>query len=187
MPEIAFIGRSNVGKSSLINLLTEKKELAKVSDLPGKTQLLNAFRLPDFYLLDLPGYGFALASHADRLKFRQLLQGVVEQRERIEGIIWLLDIRHPPSAEDMGMRGILAAGRTPTIVVLTKADKLSRVQQIKAARERAAELEYPPDDLLVTSSEKRAGIPELGDRIRALVGGFGVPGSGLGEVSKQNG
>ncbi|MEO8452238.1 MAG: ribosome biogenesis GTP-binding protein YihA/YsxC [Gemmatimonadota bacterium] len=186
LPEVAFLGRSNVGKSSLLNALVGRR-IAKISATPGKTQLLNAFRLPDFYMIDLPGYGFALASHGDRLKFRQLLQGVVEQRERIEGIIWLLDIRHPPSAEDMGMRDILSAGRTPTIVVLTKADKLSRVQQVKAARERAAELEYPPDDLLVTSSEKKAGIPELGERIRVLVAGFGAQGSGLGEATTHNG
>ena len=174
LPEVAFLGRSNVGKSSLLNALVGRR-IAKISATPGKTQLLNVFRLPTFYLIDLPGYGFALASHTERAKFKQLLQGVVEKREKVEGLVWLLDIRHPPSAEDMGMRKILATGAVPTIIVLTKADKLSKVQQVKAAHERAAELEYPPDDLLVTSSDKRQGISELGERIRHLVGAVASP------------
>ena len=90
LPELAFIGRSNVGKSSLLNALTGRKGLARVSATPGKTQAMNVFRLPDFYLIDLPGYGFAKASKVNRAAYRRLVEGYLTKRETLTGVVWLL-------------------------------------------------------------------------------------------------
>ena len=124
LPEVAFVGRSNVGKSSLLNALVGKKGLARVSGTPGKTRLVNVFRLPGLYLVDLPGYGFARASKTDRAGFRQLLNGYVEHRETLAGVVWMLDIRRDLSADDQEVRGLLAASGNPVLIVLTKIDKL---------------------------------------------------------------
>ena len=106
LPEIAFVGRSNVGKSSLLNALVGKKGLARVSGTPGKTTLVNVFRLPAFYLVDLPGYGFARASKSARTGFRQLLDGYLGARDTMAGVVWLLDIRRELSAEDTLIRDL---------------------------------------------------------------------------------
>jgi len=164
---VAFVGRSNVGKSSLLNALVGRKGLAKVSGTPGKTRLVNVFRLPAFYLVDLPGYGFARASKADRSGFRRLLSGYLQDRESIAGIVWLLDVRRELSAEDREVRAWLAASGHPVLAVLTKLDKLGRM----AARDRmaalAAELDVAPEDLQPTSVVSGEGIADLGESILA--------------------
>ncbi len=167
-PEIAFLGRSNVGKSTLMNALVGRK-IARTSTTPGKTQLLNVFRFPGFYLLDLPGYGYAKASQGNRVGFRKLIEAVIRHRPGVVGVVWLLDIRHPPSKDDLVMRETLARSDRPAVTVLTKADKLTRTQQLAAQRERAAELEIAPGDLVLTSSAKGAGLEALAERILALV------------------
>ena len=121
LPEIAFVGRSNVGKSSLMNALLGRKQLARVSATPGKTQLLNVFRLPPCYFLDLPGYGFAKTSKTAREGFRSLLEGVASRRPSLTGVVWLLDVRHPPSKDDLAIRELLAVSGRPVLAVLTKA------------------------------------------------------------------
>lgn len=104
LPEIAFIGRSNVGKSSLLNALVGRPGLARTSGSPGKTTLLNFYRLPEFYLVDLPGYGFARAGKGARAGYRKLVTSYLRTRSSLAGIVWLLDIRHQPSADDLECR-----------------------------------------------------------------------------------
>lgn len=165
---MAFVGRSNVGKSSLLNSLVGKKGLARVSGTPGKTRLVNVFRLPGLYLVDLPGYGFARASKSARLTFRQLLDGYLRRRETLAGVVWLLDIRRDLSSEDQEVRSLLAASGHPVLAVLTKLDKLGR----EAVRERTAalagELDLPEEELQPTSVVTGQGIAELGESILAV-------------------
>lgn len=171
LPEIAFVGRSNVGKSSLLNALVGRKHLAHVSGTPGKTQLMNVFRLPPCYFLDLPGYGFAKTSKTARLAFRELLEGVAARRPSLTGVVWLLDARHAPSADDAEIQELLAETGRPVLTVLTKADKLSRTAQRLALGERARELGMAADELLLTSATTGEGIVNLGDSILNAVRG----------------
>lgn len=170
LPEFAFVGRSNVGKSSLLNALTGRKGLARVSATPGKTQHLNVFRLPRLYLVDLPGYGWARAARKDREAYRRLIEGYLADRERLAGVVWLLDIRHPPSADDVAMQDLLARTGRPCLTVLTKADKLPRMRRTEAARQRSRELGLAPEDPLLTSSRTGEGLTELGRSILAAAG-----------------
>lgn len=164
LPEAVLLGRSNVGKSSLINALTGRR-IAKTSGTPGKTQHLVAFRFPDFYLVDLPGYGYAKLGQTERRQLRALVEGVVGARRSVTAVVWLLDVRHAPSAEDYAIRELLAQAGRQTIVVLTKADKLSQAERAKAVRERARALEVDPEDVVVTSSTKLTGVAELAEMI----------------------
>ena len=171
LPEIAFVGRSNVGKSSLLNALVGRRALARVSASPGKTELLNVFRLPGGYLLDLPGYGWAKRSQAARASFRRLLEGVVSQRPTLTGVVWLLDVRHPPSEDDYTIRDLLVAGGRSVLTVLTKSDKLAGAQRARALRERARELGMAQDELLLTSSHTTLGIEDLRESMLAALEG----------------
>lgn len=165
LPEIAFVGRSNVGKSSLLNALTGKAGLARVSATPGKTTLVNVFRLPAFYLIDLPGYGYARASQSERQRYHDLLGGYLDRRERLAGVVWLLDLRHPPSKDDLAMQELLVSANLATLAVFTKADKFSRAQQLTRERELAAALGLRQDQVQVVSSRTGFGIAELGQSI----------------------
>jgi GTP-binding protein len=161
LPEIALLGRSNVGKSSLLNALFGRR-LAKVSNTPGRTGYINVYRLPTLYLLDLPGYGFARVSHAERRRYHRLLRGLVEKRRSLAGILWLLDIRHDPGAEDRNFGDLLAASGVPVLVALTKGDKLPFGQRRKRLREFPALLALPEEQVQLTSSTTGEGIAELG-------------------------
>jgi GTP-binding protein len=167
-PEIAFLGRSNVGKSTLMNALVGRT-IAKTSATPGKTQLLNVFRFPQFYWLDLPGYGYARASAENRKAFRRLLEGVLLRREQLVGVVWLLDIRHPPSRDDLAMRELLGGARLPAVLALTKADKLSRARQLAARSDRSGEIAIAESDLVVTSSTAGTGLDLLATRMLGLL------------------
>lgn len=162
LPEVSFAGRSNVGKSSLINKLFNRKGLAKVSQTPGKTATINFFNSQDTRFVDLPGYGFAQVSKAEKGRWSELIEGYFNQDRNFALVVSLIDIRHAPSDLDHNMIEFLQDTELPYMVVLTKADKLSRQQQLKqkAAIKRALAL---PDSvqIVVTSSEKGTGIDEL--------------------------
>jgi len=169
LPEIALIGRSNVGKSSLLNALAGRRSLARVSATPGKTALLNVYRMPKGYLLDLPGYGYARRSHTERAAFRRLVNGVLGKRDSLRGVVWLLDVRHPPSRQDMEVQEVLAERSRPSLVVLTKADKLSRPEQRRSLSKRARELGIDEEEILLTSATSRQGIEALTQSIQRAV------------------
>ncbi len=165
LPEIAFIGRSNVGKSSLINMLTNKKELAKVSSSPGKTQMINHFLInKNMYWVDLPGYGFAKVSQSKRVAWAKMIWTYVEERENLQTLFVLIDSRHTPQKMDIEFVNKLGSKAIPFTIVFTKADKESQkevsehVTQFKKAL-LATWSELPP--IFVTSAVKRLARKEM--------------------------
>jgi GTP-binding protein len=170
LPEVGFIGRSNVGKSSLLNALVGRRKLARVSATPGKTTLLNAYRLSRFYLLDLPGYGFARASKAERGGYRRLIERFLRERATLTGIAWLLDSRHEPSKADHEIQELLIESGRPALLVLTKADKLGRAAQRERVRSIGGALGLPEDQIQLTSAHTGLGIGDLAESILSLVG-----------------
>ena len=181
LPEIAFLGRSNVGKSSLLNALVGTKGLAKVSSTPGKTQTMNVFRVGagrgeprPYYLIDLPGYGYAKTSKTERARFASLIDLFLTQRATLTGLVWLLDIRHEPSKEDRTMAELLGERGLPVLAVLTKADKLGTTQVRTQAREISRALGLTAEQVEVTSSKSGAGIATLRDSIAGALASQGA-------------
>jgi len=170
LPEVAFVGRSNVGKSSLLNALVGQR-IAKISGTPGKTRAFNVFRIGDsHYFLDLPGYGYARAGKAQRTAFRGLVKHAL-RRERLSGVVWLLDIRHPPSADDRAMQDVLVEDETRVLAALTKGDKLTLSKRRTRERELRDDLGLPEDQVIVTSAKTGDGIAELREAIAGLIQG----------------
>ena len=167
--EFAFIGRSNVGKSSLINMLTGHNGLAKVSSTPGKTRLINHFRINDgWYLVDLPGYGYARTSKTQRSEFAKIIMDYVQKCERMHFLFVLVDSRHEPQKIDLCFMEMLGREGIPFGIVFTKTDKLSAAQlkrNVETYKQMLAEQweELPP--LFLSSSEKRRGRDEILDFI----------------------
>ncbi|KQS32675.1 ribosome biogenesis GTP-binding protein YihA/YsxC [Dyadobacter sp. Leaf189] len=161
LPEYAFIGRSNVGKSSLINMLTGKKALAKTSQQPGKTQLINHFIINEtWYLVDLPGYGYAKVSKSERDKWEKMINDYLYNRQNLICTFVLIDVRHSAMAVDLEFMSQLGEAGIPFHIIFTKADKLKPAQvakQVEAYTAKLAELweEIPP--MFVTSAEKNEG------------------------------
>lgn len=176
-PEFAFIGRSNVGKSSLINKITNQKNLAKTSSTPGKTLLINHFLVDDqWYLVDLPGYGFAKISMSGRFKLEKMIKDYVLQREELVNLFVLIDSRHEPQKNDLEFIEFLGANGVPFSIVFTKADKLSKSKlnaNVTAYKNRLLEEweELPP--IFITSSETGAGKDSLLEYIESIIKSIG--------------
>ncbi len=165
LPEFAFIGRSNVGKSSLINMLTNHKGLAMTSSMPGKTLLINHFLInKEWYMVDLPGYGYAQRGKKQRDQLRRLIESYILKRVQLYNLFLLIDSRHAPQQIDMDFMRFLGENEIPFSIVFTKTDKLSNRQltdNIRAYKEVLLEEweELPP--VFLTSSEKKRGREEL--------------------------
>ncbi len=160
--EIAFAGRSNVGKSSLINKVFNRKNLARVSAVPGKTATINFYQVERTVFVDLPGYGYAKVAKSEKLRWSGLIEGYFNQDRRVALVLLLIDIRHPPSQLDLDMIEYLVEMEKPFLIVLTKADKLSRPQ--KERRLDAFRIEIPYGDqihMMPVSSVTGEGIEAL--------------------------
>lgn len=171
-PEYAFIGRSNVGKSSLINMLTNNRKLAKTSSTPGKTLLINHFNINDeWFIVDLPGYGYARIGKTGLEKLNRLINGYIMGRQQLTCLMLLIDSRHEPQKIDLDFMAMLAENGIPFAIVFTKLDKLSQRQwamNLKAYKERLMQdwEELPP--IFATSAEKGTGRDELLDYIESV-------------------
>lgn len=177
LTEIAFIGRSNVGKSSLINALVRQNRLARISGTPGKTQTINFYLLTiklnseerrDFHLVDLPGYGYARTGQANRNQWAKFIEEYI-QKSRVKLVCQLLDIRHAPMASDIAMHEWLIKQGIPVRLVATKADKISRGQIRKHIEVIGKQLNYAADKILVFSSATKIGRPDLLDVIESTL------------------
>ena len=175
LPEIAFSGRSNVGKSSLLNRLVGRKKLARVSKTPGRTREINFFRVNDsFVLADLPGYGYARVSKERKAEWRPLLELYIAKTPQLTGVVQLLDMRREPSEDDFAMLDFLAELGMPAIVVLTKSDKLSRKAAVEQADAIARSLLLDPEQVISFSAVTGEGRDELASAIMSAVGSASV-------------
>lgn len=168
-PMIAVCGKSNVGKSSFINMLANRKKLAKTSSEPGRTRLVNYFDFGEFILADLPGYGFARVSKGEKEKWAKTLDAFFKNKEDIAHVFMLADSRHDPTADDVQMMQFLHYHVLPFTVVLTKADKLSKMKLKEHIRAIAADLYLGVENLLATSAETGYGKDEVLAKIRSVI------------------
>ena len=172
MPEIAMAGKSNVGKSSLINSLTRHSKLARTSSEPGKTRLINYYAInEDFLLVDLPGYGFARAPKSEQDKWAQMIEGYLTGSQQLKHVFHLVDIRHAPTREDQMMTEYLRHYDIPFTVIATKADKLSKAQRSRSSPVICRTLVVQPWEVMTYSSEDLTGREALLDKIDEILGG----------------
>ncbi len=164
--EIAFAGRSNVGKSTLINKIFNRKALARVSSVPGKTATINFFSLENIYFADLPGYGYAKVAKTEKERWSGLIEGYLNSDRDIRLVFLLIDMRHKPSADDLQMIEYLVAKELPFVIILTKADKLKKMQRIERMKAFEQEIPYFEDIHIVPfSSQTFEGVEE----VRAII------------------
>ena len=162
LPEIAFSGRSNVGKSSLINKLVNRKALARTSSTPGKTATINFYKLDTLRLIDLPGYGYAKLSFSEKKRFSRTIEHYFDDERDLRLVLQLIDMRHPPSADDYQMLEYLTHCELPFIVVLTKADKLNKTQRAERLAALQEELaDYEGIHMVPFSAITGEGVEEL--------------------------
>jgi GTP-binding protein len=165
LPEVAFLGRSNVGKSSLLNALAQRKQLARTSSTPGKTRLIHFFRLLagrcEFVLVDLPGYGWAKVSHKERASWRNLVESYLGARPQLRVAILLQDLRRDFGEDEDLLLAWLAERGVPACVALTKADKLKPMRRQQRVAELRSQIPLPPEQVIVTSAETRTGLDDL--------------------------
>lgn len=173
VPEIAIAGKSNAGKSSFINMLTGQKKLAFTSAEPGRTRLINYFEISngesDYFFVDLPGYGYAKVSEADKLRWGELIESYFKNSARLINVFVLVDIRRKPSEDDLLLIKYLYAYSIPFTVIATKADKISRMQQGKSKQVIASAIGIGADDVLVTSAKSGLGKDAIYARIDQLL------------------
>ncbi|MEA2761197.1 MAG: GTP-binding protein [Gemmatimonadaceae bacterium] len=170
LPEVAFAGRSNVGKSSLLNALVRRKSFARVSRTPGRTREINFFRVNNaFILVDLPGYGYARISKAKKAEWRPMIDSYLRRTTQLRGIVLLLDIRREPSEDDRAMLDFLADLGVPTIVALTKSDKLSKADAKQTVAKISRVLALESDQVIQFSAHSGEGRVELLEAITQLV------------------
>lgn len=176
-PEVIFSGRSNVGKSSLINKLTNRKALARVSATPGKTATINFFDVDKFCLVDLPGYGYAKVSHLERDRWAELMEGYFGQDRSFCLVVQIVDMRHPPTQDDLNMIDFLYNNGFPFIIVLTKKDKLKKTAQ-KESLQRITQLlsDYKGIELYPFSALNGEGIDDIREAISQYVDNFNSQG-----------
>ena len=171
LPEVAFAGRSNVGKSSLLNSLVRRKSFARVSRTPGRTREINFFRVNnEFVLVDLPGYGYARISKEKKSEWRPMIESYLRRTTQLRGIVLLLDIRREPSEDDRAMLDFLAEVEVPTIVALTKTDKLSKAVARDRPDEIARTLALDTEQIIPFSAQTGEGRVDLLEAITTLVG-----------------
>ena len=171
-PEVIFSGRSNVGKSSLINKLVNRKSLARVSATPGKTATINFFDVDKFCLVDLPGYGYAKVSHSERDRWAELMEGYFAQDRNFCLVVQIVDMRHPPTQDDLNMIEFLYSNGFNFIIVLTKKDKLKKTAQ-KQSLDRINEIlaDYEGIEYFPFSALKGEGTEEIREAISRYVEG----------------
>ncbi|MEN6348587.1 MAG: ribosome biogenesis GTP-binding protein YihA/YsxC [Syntrophomonas sp.] len=170
-PEFALVGRSNVGKSSLINKFTNRKKLAKSSSTPGKTRTINYYLINQkWYLVDLPGYGYAKVSKSEKAKWSKMVEQYLSQRRQLRGVIQLLDIRHPPGENDVLMKNWLMDHQIPILVVATKLDKISRSARGKQTAIIRKAFEMQPGEMpLYFSAETGEGVEALKEALQEML------------------
>lgn len=161
MPEVVFAGRSNVGKSSLINRLLNRKSLARVSSQPGKTATINFYNLNGARLVDLPGYGFARVSASEKKRWAELIDGYFAQERDLRLVVLLIDSRHAPSKDDLTMLNYLIEGEFPMIIILTKIDKLKPTERKKRLAAFPDEMDVDAEHMMAFSAETGEGAEEL--------------------------
>lgn len=170
LPEIVFSGKSNVGKSSLINKLLFRKSMARVSATPGKTGTINFFSLKEAYFVDLPGYGYAKVSQSEKIRWAELVEGYFAQNRNIPLVVQICDMRHSPTVDDMGMIDFLYNNDYNFIIALTKSDKLKKTQYLERLEKLKEELkDYPDIPLFPCSSQNGQGIEEIRNIIEQTV------------------
>lgn len=170
-PEIAIAGKSNVGKSSFINMLTNINRLAKTSSTPGRTRLLNYFGINDnqLVLVDLPGYGFAKVTDEEKIKWSELIEGYFATSQNLINVFVLVDVRHEPTQLDKQMVAYLHHYNIPFTIIATKGDKLSRAQIQKQKKVIATSLASTPNNIFVTSALNKTGVEQILERIETLI------------------
>jgi GTP-binding protein len=170
-PEIAWVGRSNVGKSSIINALLNRKDLARVAATPGKTRVINFYNINDqFYLVDLPGYGYAKVSKTEKAAWAQMIETYLTTRDQLKMIVMLVDIRHAPSSDDQVMYDWLVSREQPKLIVATKADKVPVSKVPERLREIRATLGMAEAETLIPfSAVSKQGRNEVWDQIQMVL------------------
>lgn len=170
LPEVAFAGRSNVGKSSLLNRLVRRKAFARVSRTPGRTREINFFRVNDkFILADLPGYGYARVSKERKADWRPLIEGYLRRTPTLAGVVQLLDIRREPSEDDISMLDFLAEIEVPTVVVLTKIDKVGRQAAAERGEEIMKALSLSREQIIPFSATTGEGRDDLAEALASIL------------------
>lgn len=172
LPEVLLVGRSNVGKSSVINMLSNNSKLAKVSSTQGKTKLINFFMFnKEFILIDLPGYGYAATSKLEQQRWSKMIDGFIEKTKNLVNAVLLVDIRHKPTAQDIQMLDYLTFNNIPVTIVATKYDKIKKSERMSKLTDIAATLKVGVENIYIVSSETSYGKDSLVNRIYQFVDG----------------